>query len=186
MPFGSLWLPVVVSAVVVFVVSAILHMVLAYHRADHKVLPGEDGIREAIAKAAPSPGVYFTPHCKDHKAMNEPANKAKFEKGPVAIITVYPNGAPMMGKHLALWFGVCLLVPFMGATIARHTLQPGVDAMRAMPLTFMVALAAHGVGPLTDLIWKGQPWSNTFRHLLDAVIYAVLTGLTFRLLWPSA
>lgn len=186
MPFGSLWLPVVVSAVVVFFASSILHMVLTYHRADHKALPSEDAVRDALARAAPSPGVYFTPHCVDHKAINEPANKAKFEKGPVAIITVYPNGLPMLPKHLALWFGVCLFVSFAGATIARHTLQPGVDAMRAMPLTGMVALAAYGVSPLCDTIWKGQPWSNTIRHLIDAVIYAVLTGVTFRLLWPAA
>ncbi|MCI0410589.1 MAG: hypothetical protein L0191_18850, partial [Acidobacteria bacterium] len=61
MPFGSLWIPVIVSAVVVFIGSSIIHMALKYHKADIKGLPGEDSIREALGKADPPPGVYMTP-----------------------------------------------------------------------------------------------------------------------------
>ncbi|MEK7283571.1 MAG: hypothetical protein AAB249_07160, partial [Acidobacteriota bacterium] len=104
MPFGSLWLPVIVSAVVVFVASSILHMALKYHKADYKPLPNDDAVREALAKGNPAPGVYFTPYCADMKQMKEPAVKEKFAKGPVAMLTVYPKGAPMLPKHLALWF----------------------------------------------------------------------------------
>jgi len=186
MPFGSLWLPVLVSAVVVFFVSAILHMVLQYHRADYKPLPGEDAIRDAIGRSAPAPGVYFTPHCKEHKAANEPANKAKFEKGPVALLTVLPNGAPTMGKQLGLWFGLCVVVSFIAAYVARHTLPPGADGMEVMRITGTVVFAAHVVSEASASIWKGQPWSNTFRFMIDGAIYAVLTGVIFRLLWPSA
>jgi hypothetical protein len=185
MPIGSLWLPGLVSAVVVFVTSSVLHMVLTYHRADHKPLPQEDAIRDVLGKASLAPGVYFTPHCKDHKAINEPANLAKFEKGPVAIITVYPNGAPKMQKHLALWFGFCLAVSFTAAYVARHTLQPNALGMEVMRITGTVAFAAYCLSQASESIWKGQPWSNTFRMMLDGVIYAVVTGLVFRLLWPS-
>ena len=45
MPFGSLWLPVMISAVVVFVASSIIHMALKYHKADYKSLPNEDAVR---------------------------------------------------------------------------------------------------------------------------------------------
>lgn len=186
MPFGSLWLPVLVSAVVVFVASAILHMVLPYHRADHKPLPGEDAIRDVLGKAGLTPGVYFTPHCKDHKAMEEPATKAKFEKGPVAIITVIPHGTPTMAKHLGLWFGLCVLTSFIAGYVARHTLQAGADGLLVMRITGTVWFASHALGQMSDSVWKGQPWPNTFRFLVDAGIYALLAGLTFRLLWPAA
>ena len=186
MPIGSLWLPVIVSAVVVFFASSILHMVLKYHRADHQQLPGEDAIREALGKAALAPGVYFTPHCKDHKAVNEPANKAKFEKGPVAIVTVLPNGPPAMGKHLGLWFGLCLLVSFTAAYVARHTLTAQSDGLLVMRITGTVAFAGYVVSSITDSIWHGQPWSNTIRLMVDGIIYSFLTGLVFRLLWPAA
>ena len=186
MPFGSLWVPVIVSAVVVFVASSILHMAIKYHQADYKPLPNEDAVREAIARGNLAPGVYVTPHCPDMKQMKEPAIMAKFEKGPVAMLTVMPKGAPVMQKHLALWFGFSLFVSFVAAYVARHTLHPGDDGMLVMRITGTVAFAAYALSHLSDSIWKGQPWANTCRAALDGVIYALLTGLTFRLLWPAA
>ncbi len=185
MPFGSLWLPVIVSAIVVFVASSILHMVLKYHKADFKPLPNEGAVREALAKGSPAPGIYFTPYCADMKQMNDPAIKEKFEKGPVAMITVCPKGAPMMPKLLALWFGFTLLVSLVAACVARHTLHPGDGGMLVMRITGTVAFAGYALSHVSDSIWKGQPWANTLRAVVDGAIYALLTGLTFRLLWPA-
>ena len=186
MPFGSLWIPVIVSAIVVFVGSSILHMVLKYHGADMKALPNEDAVREVLGKGKLAPGVYFTPFCADMKQMGEPATKEKFEKGPVAIITVRPNGAPVLPKHLALWFLFSVFVSFVSAYVARHTLHPGADGMLVMRITGTVAFAGYGLSHVSDSIWKGQPWASTARALIDGMIYALLTGLTFRLLWPTA
>jgi hypothetical protein len=186
MPFGSLWLPVIVSAVVVFLGSSVVHMALKYHKSDYKALPQEEGIRDALRKADAAPGVYFTPYCADMKEMKKPEMMEKYAKGPVALITLYPKGAINLGKHLALWFGFSLFVSFTAAYVARHTLQPGAAGMLVMRITGTVAFAAYGLSHVSDSIWKGQPWSNTVRALVDAVIYSILTGLTFRLLWPAA
>jgi hypothetical protein len=186
MPFGSLWIPVVVSAVVVFVASSILHMVLKYHQADYKRLPSEDAVREALGKVDPAPGLYITPYCDSMKEMGEPAMKEKFEKGPAALITMRPKGMPAMGKYLGLWFGFSFLVSFTAAYVARHTLQPGSAGMLVAQITGTVAFAGYGLSHISDSIWKSQPWPNTARALMDGLIYALLTGLTFSLLWPSA
>lgn len=186
MPFGSLWLPVIVSAIMVFVASSILHMALKYHQADYRSLPNENAVREALTRGNPAPGIYVTPHCTDMKQMKEPAIKEKFEKGPVAILTVLPKGGPKMPKLLALWFGFTLLVSFVAAYVARHTLHPGADRMLVMQITGTVAFAGYALSYVSDSIWKGQPWANTLRAILDGAIYALLTGLTFRLMWPAA
>jgi hypothetical protein len=186
MSFGTLWLPVVVAAVAVFVASSIVHMVLKYHKADYKPLPNEDAVRDSLARGALAPGIYITPHCADMKQMNEPAMREKYEKGPVALVTVMPSGAPVLGKHLALWFGFTLLASFVAAYVARHTLAPGAQGLVVMRVTGTVAFAAYGLGALTSWIWKGQPWANTARELADGAIYAVVTGACFLLLWPSA
>ena len=91
-----------------------------------------------------------------------------------------------MPKHLALWFGFCVLVSFVAAYVARHTLQPGADGMLVMRITGTVAFAGYVASEVSDSIWKGQPWANTFRFLIDGIVYSVLTGLTFRLMWPAA
>lgn len=186
MPFGSLWMAVIASAVAVFIGSSILHMALKYHNADYKALPEEDDVREALARSAPAPGLYFTPHCTDMKQMREPATIEKFQKGPVAMIAVCPNGPPSMGRNLALWFLFSLLVSFVSAYIARHTLTPGADGMLVMRITGTVAFTGYGLSHVSDSIWKAQPWGNTARALFDAAVYSLLTGMTFRLLWPAA
>jgi len=35
-PLTALWLPILVSAVIVFFASFIMHMVLAYHKSDYR------------------------------------------------------------------------------------------------------------------------------------------------------
>jgi hypothetical protein len=186
MPFGSLWLPVVVSAVVVFIASSILHMVLKYHKADYKPVPNEDAVRAAIGQGNPAPGVYMTPHCGDMKMMKDPAMQKRFETGPVALITLMPKGLPNMGKHLGLWFGFCFATSFTAGYLARHVLMPGADGLAIMRITGTVAFASYALSQVVDSIWKGQPWGNTLRFVLDGLIYTLLTAVTFCFLWPQA
>jgi hypothetical protein len=185
MPFGSLWLPVVVSAVAVWIVSAILHMALKYHRADYRQLSDEDGVRAALRKAAPGPGVYVTPYCAEMSQMKEPAFLKRYEEGPVALLTVLPNRTPNLGKNLVQWFLFCFLVSFATAYVARNTLDFGADGLAVLRLTGTVAFLGYGFGYFQDSIWQGIPWSNSLRGLIDALVYAVVTGLIFRFLWPA-
>lgn len=185
MPFGSLWLPVLASAVVVFAASSLLHMALKYHRSDYKALPDEDAVREVLGKASPAPGMYVLPYCASGKEMQAPAMREKWIKGPVAIVTVAKNGPPAMGKHLALWAAFAFLVSFVAAYVARHTLGRGTDGLTVTRITAAVAFAGYGLAQISDSIWKAQPWSNTLRALIDALIYSALTGLTFMWLWPK-
>ena len=41
-PLSALWLPILLSAVIVFIASSIMHMVLPYHKIDCKKLPDEE------------------------------------------------------------------------------------------------------------------------------------------------
>lgn len=186
MPFGSLWLPVVVASVVVFFLSFLIHMVLRSHRADYKGLPNEDAVAEVMRKGGIAPGYYTIPYCPDPKQMADPAIQQRYEKGPVALIAVVPNGPPRMAGYLAQWFGFCLLTSFVCGYVARHTLQPGADPMMVLRITGTIAFVAHGFSALVDSIWRGIPWTNTVRNLIDGLVYALATGLTFRLLWPAA
>lgn len=184
MPFGTLWLPCVVSAAAVWILSAIAHMVLKHHKADYRALPNEEAVAEALRKPALSPGVYVLPYCAEQKQMKDPAMQARYAKGPVAIVTVLRSGMPAMGKLLALWFGHCLLISFVAAYVARHTLAHAEDPMLVWRITGAVAFAGYVLGDVHAFIWRGQPLGNTVRGVIDATVYAVLTGLVFRLLWP--
>jgi len=186
MPFGSLWLPVVVSTAAVFFVSSLLHMVLKYHRADYRKLPDEDAVGEVMRKHPAAPGVYVIPYCTDPAAMKDPAVRKRYEDGPVALMSILRNGPPALGKNLAQWLALSFLISFTAAYVARHALAPGADPMLVLRITATVAFAGYGYGYFQDAIWKGMPWSNTARGLFDALVYAVVTGVLFRVLWPAA
>jgi hypothetical protein len=185
MPFGSLWLPVVVSAVAVWLVSAILHMALKYHRADYKKLSDEDAVGQAIRKAAAEPGIYVLPYAMGAD-MKDPAVQKRYEEGPVALVTLLRSGPPNMMKQLGLWLLFCVLVSFVTSYVARHTLSAASEGLLILRITGTVAFVGYGFGSFVDSIWHGMPWSNALRALVDSLIYGLLTGAIFYWLWPGA
>ncbi len=182
----ALWLPIVLSAVCVFFASALIHMVLGYHKSDHGKLPGEDAITASMREAGVPPGSYALPHCANPKDMGSPEMLEKYQQGPVGLVTVMPNGAPAMGKLLGLWFVFCLVISVFAAYVTGRCLGPGVEYMAAFRMASTTAFLGYSASEPIASIWKGQPWSITLKHLFDGLIYALLTGGVFGSLWPSA
>ncbi|MFL5470926.1 MAG: hypothetical protein ACJ8AM_01080, partial [Gemmatimonadales bacterium] len=122
---GSLWLPVLLSAVLVFVVSALVHMVLKYHNRDYTRIPDEDALRSVLRKVAPAPAQYIIPYCAEMKQMETPEMKQKFTEGPVAVINIMRPGVPNMGRPLTYWFLFSLIVSLFIAYVASRSIPAG-------------------------------------------------------------
>lgn len=182
---ASLWLPIVLSAVAVFVASAIIHMVLKYHRSDYSPMPGEENVLAAMRAEKVGPGYYFLPHCPDLKGLEEPEMKAKFEQGPVVLAAVMPSGIPSMGKPLAIWFVLCLVIGVFTAYLTGLALPPGSEYMSVFRISSTVAFLGYAGSVATESIWKGQPWKNSIKHIFDGLIYSLLTAGFFGWLWPA-
>ncbi len=181
----ALWLPVVISAVLVFVASSLVHMVLPFHRKDYQALPEEDLIRGVLREAKVSVGNYFFPHAKDMKEAQTPEMSAKFEEGPVGMLNVMPSGKPTMGKALTLWFLFCVVVGVFVAYVTTRTLGPGTGYRTVFRIAGTVAFMGYGMSECTNSIWRGQAWGTTIRSLVDALIYGLLTAGVFGWLWPD-
>ncbi|HEX4956047.1 MAG TPA: hypothetical protein VF017_21880 [Thermoanaerobaculia bacterium] len=184
-PILGLWMPIVVAAVLVFLVSSIIHMALTYHRADYKRIPDEEGTLEGLRKANLSPGLYFFPYCTSPKDMGAPEMQERYKRGPVGMYIAMPSGPPTMTKSLVLWFVYCLIVGVFTAYLAGLVLGPGTDYLRVFRITGTAAFMAYGVGAFVDSIWKGYPWGNTCRAMIDGLIFALITAGTFGWLWPK-
>jgi len=184
-PITALWIPILLSAVIVFLASSILHMVIPYHKSDYRKLPDEDRVLDALRATGVTPGrVYHFPFCT-HKEMKSPEAVEKFKRGPIGLLTVIPSGAPAMGKYLGLWFAYCVVVSIFVACVVGRTLSPGTQYPHVFHVAGIAAFLAYGVGHIQDSIWKGQTWGVTAKHVLDGLIYALLTAGTFALLWPK-
>ena len=128
--FASLWLPILLSAVLVFVASTLIHMVLKYHAADYRALPNEAAFRAAFRGTHVPPAQYIIPHISDMKQMGSPEHIAKLTEGPVAVLNVRPNGVIGMGKSLGQWFLFSLVVSACVGHIASGVLPVGTEYMR--------------------------------------------------------
>jgi len=182
-PLAALWLPIVLSAVIVFVASSIMHMLLPYHRSDYLKIPDEDKVLPVLRAAGLKRGLYIFPHTT-HQEMKSPATVEKYKQGPVGMLTVAPNGPPVMGKFLGLWFGYCLLVGFFVAYLAAHTVPAGAYYLKVFRVVGTAAFLSYGLGHLSDGIWKNQTLSFTIKEVVDGLVYALLTAGTFGWLWP--
>jgi hypothetical protein len=179
----ALWLPILLSAIIVFIASSIIHMVLPFHKSDYQKLPDEDKLLPMLRAANLKRGLYIFPFCT-HKDMKSPAAIEKYTQGPVGMMTIFPSGPPAMPKFLGMWFAYCLIISFIVACIAVTTLRSGTDYHIVFHTVGLAAFLAYGVGHLSNGIWKGQTWSVTFKELIDGLVYAALTAGTFAWLWP--
>jgi|SwirhisoilCB2_FD_contig_101_396928_length_1891_multi_2_in_0_out_0_2 hypothetical protein len=187
MTLASLWLPIILSAVFVFIASALINMLLKFwHAPDYRRFSNEDEIRAAIRNGNPeAPGQYALPWCTP-EAMKDPAMQEKLRQGPVGMVYLRRPGGMNMGMSLFQWLLFCLLVSLFCALIAAHAVPPGANRHLVFHVTALAALMGHAFGCFTDGIWRLFPWKAAFKYIVDGIIYAIITGLTFVWLWPAA
>lgn len=182
----DLWLAILLSGSFAWIASALIHMVVKYHNSDYKKLNNEAEVAKAIDSGKSGVGFYTLPHCADFKEMEDPKVQQQFKDGPVAMVTIMPNGLPPMGKLLTqqLLFFVLgsLLIGYVG-TLGLVGSSASVDIFRML---FVTGFICYGWAAIPYSIWFGHPWSVTVKYLIDAAIYSAVTALTFVWLWPTA
>jgi len=183
-PLASLWLPILLSAVIVFIASSLLHMVLKYHRSDWAKLPNEDAVMDVLRSVPP--GDYMMPYSTGPEMMKDPAFVEKTKRGPMAVVTIM--GGEMQSafkKALGLWFVYSLVANVFVAYVAGRTLAPGTEYSQVFRVVGTVAFLAYGLALAQMSIWYGRRWNTTTKSLIDSLIYGMLTAGTFGWLWPK-
>lgn len=184
-PLSALWLPVVLSAVLVFLASSVIHMVLPIHKKDLKKVPDEDAFQDAFRRMGITPGDYAVPCAGSSHAMKEPAFVEKMAKGPVVFMTVLAGGHTFMGTSLALWFAYCLVVGVFGGYVGGRALAPGASYLDVFRFVGTVAFACYAMSLPQASIWYKRNWGTTVRSMIDGLVYGSLTAGTFGWLWPK-
>lgn len=180
---GALWLPTLVSAVAVFIVSSIVHMVLRWHSSDHMKLANEDAVASGLMGA--QPGEYRMPWAGDMAEMKSAAWQEKAKKGPMAIIGVWQYDAAGFGKALGLWFVYSLVVSFLSGHIL-HAISQGVpDTHDILHTVGLSAFLGYGMALAQQSIWGPKKWWPTIKGMIDALLYAAATAAVFAWLWPK-
>src|SRR5262249_32153329 len=178
---SMLWLPILVSAVFVFIAANLLWMALPFwHRPDYKKLPDEAAVVVGLESAAP--GQYVVPGMDWSQAAAE--GKAAMQKGPGALMYVRNPNTFALGKSLTLYFIYCLIISALVGYVCHATLAAGAHYRHVFRIAGAVAILAYAFRGVPDSIWYGKPWVVTFKEFIDGVIYGLLTAGTFGWLWP--
>jgi nucleoside recognition membrane protein YjiH len=184
-PIHALWLPILLSAVIVFVASSIIHMALPVHKSDYRKLPDEEKVLDTMRASGVTPGrEYRFPFCSQ-KEMKTPEAIDKFKRGPVGLLVIMPNGAMSMGKFLGQWFIYCVVVSIFAAYLTGRTRMPGADYLEVFRVAGCTAFIGYALAQAQNSIWRGVTWGITLKHMLDGLIFGLLTGGTFGWLWPK-
>ncbi len=181
----SLWIPILASAVLAFIASFVIHTLLGYHNSDLEKLPAESDVMDAMRKFNIPPGEYAVPFGGSMSAMKDPAYVDKLNKGPVAIMTVMPNGKFEMGGQLAAWFVFCLVISVFSAYIASHALQAGAPYLEVFRYVGATAFMGYALALWQDSIWFKRKLGTTIKNTFDGLVYALLTAGMFGWLWPK-
>jgi len=179
-----LWLPILLSAIAVFIASSIINMFLPYHRSDYRKLPDEEQVMATLRGSHLPPGDYVFPHAKTSSEMGSDAYVQRRTEGPVGFLTIMKSGPVSMGPQLAAWFVFTLVVSGVAAYLASRTLPSGAEYLAVFRVVGTVAFAGYVLALWESAIWFGRSWITTLKFSFDGVVYALLTAGVFGWLWP--
>lgn len=183
-PMLSLWLPILLSAVAVFVLSSLIHMVFGYHKNDYAALPREDAVMDALRPFDIPPGEYSMPRPKSMADMKSSEFQEKWRRGPVAFITVMQNKSLGMGPQLLSWFIYCLVMSVFAAYIASRALGPGAACLQVFRFASTTAFIGYGGALWQHTIWYKHSVVTTLKSTFDALLFALVTAGFLGWLWP--
>ncbi len=183
-PLHTLWLPIVLSSVAVFIVSSFIHTVLPWHKSDYPKVPDEDKVRDALRPLAIPPGEYMLPRAMGAKELNSPEFKKKIDEGPVVMLTVRANKPIPMGPRLVSWFVYSIVIGVFVAYVTGRAVPHGAMYLHVFRFAGATAFIAYVVALWELPIWYWRSMSLTIKATVDGLIYALVTAGVFGWLWP--
>jgi hypothetical protein len=180
-----LWLPILLSSVMVFVVSSVIHMASPWHKNDYPKMPDEDKVMDALRPFNIPAGDYMVPRPSSRQDMRSKEFIEKKNKGPVMMMTVWPAGMTGMSSSLVQWFLYLIVVGVFAAYITGRALPVGSPYLQVFRFAGATAFIAYSVALWQLSIWYRRPWVTTIKVTLDGLIYSLLTAGVFGWLWPK-
>jgi len=176
---ADLWLPIVLSAVAVFIAGALAWMVLPHHRKDWAQLPSSvvlDALRSV------PPGQYMFPGAgpKEH---TDPQTAERSRGGPHGAVYVWP-GPPAMGAKMGLNFIFNLTVAVFVAYLTSRAVPSGAAFLDVFRMAGTAGVMSFCFGGIPHGIWFGRSPRSMAMDFMDGAFEGLLVGAVFASLWP--
>src|SRR5215216_2272856 len=163
----ALWVPILLAAVLMFVVSSIAWTVLPHHKRDWAKVPNEPAAVTALTGVAR--GQYVLP--KEHMHSDW-----------AAFLLVRDRRASM-GKSLFLHFLNQLMIAILTGYILYYALPPEADYLRVFRVAGTALLLGQVGALFSRSIFWGWSWRSTLKEVVDGIVYALLAAGVFGWWW---
>jgi len=178
----QLWLPIVLSAALVFVLSAVIHMAPLWRRTEWGRLADSTPLQAAL-RGVP-PGLYGFPAPPDRRDRMTKEWLARWEAGPSGWLALEAPGPMAMGRKLALSFLAYLGIALLVGYVASLSLGPATPTLTVVRVVSTTGFLAYAAGTVFNSIWYARPWRTWAFDALDALIYGFAMAGVFASLWP--
>ena len=177
---ANLWLPILLTGIALFFLSSVFWTVLPFHDNDFEQLPDEDEFMRVVGEMNIPPGRYIFPRLthQDHKDAEK---IEKYKQGPRGLVNLW--GLPNMGRNLGLTFLFFLIIAFVTGYIAWEALGADASFMKVLQIVGAISMLVHCSTGQLNAIWFPK---RTIFDFFDGIVYGIVTGLIFALLWPAA
>lgn len=185
-PITALWLPILLSTVLVFFAGFVLWVLLPHHRSDWTALPDEDAVMDVLREQGAGPGMYHMPHASSADAQKDPAWQEKVRRGPTGfVLLTSPSQVLNMGSTLGQNFLFILLTSVFVAYLSGVTLPAGAEYGAVFQVAGTAAMMTYVLGHIPKAIFWGWGWGPVVKEMGDGVIYGLLTAGAFAGFWPG-
>jgi hypothetical protein len=181
----QLWLPILVSPILIFVVSSVIHMVTPWHKGDYRTVPNEDGVMQALRPFGLTPGDFMLPRPSSMADMQSPAFLEKVKQGPKVVMTVLPGGPMSMTTNLVGWFVYLLVIAAIVGGLDALVFRRGADGHDVFHVTLIAAFLGYAAALWQMTIWYNRSVGTTVRSTIDGLIYAAITAGVYAYFWPG-
>ncbi len=179
----SLWLPILVSTVIVFFAAFLFWQVLPHHRSDWVSVPNDEPLLQVLRNLNLERGQYVFPRAMTPEGAKDPEAVAKAKEGPLGSLIIWPQRN--MVRSLAQYFVFCLAVSFMVAYVGYAAIPAGVEDLHVFRVLGTTAVLAYAAAEIPHAIWFGRTWSSIWKSVIDGLVFGLLTGGVFGWLWPG-
>ena len=181
----GLWIPIVISACSLLLISGIVSCFVRPRLSDWKELPEEDGTVEFLQKSGISPGLYLFPgRRKRADALSEESRQQRMDSGPWGTISI-GSRPPNLARKLMQSMAFFLVLNILVAHLATQALDPGDGFLAVFQFTGTAAALSCAFGGIPNAIWLGAHFRAAWIDVIQGVAYGIITGAVFAAFWPS-
>lgn len=181
----QLWLPILISGVAVFVLSAVGWMAVNHHAKDQRSLPDAKPLLDALEAMKVQPGVYMFPGAFGHSGEEQKAAaQAEMFNKPTGIIRIWsmPNMGANMLSSLAVYLVISVFIAYLGWSAFGATGKSFAELFKVLGTA---GVLAYSFAFIPNDIWFQNSRRATALCVIDGVIYGLTTGAIFAAMWPK-